>query len=71
MNLTGGTAVMQDCMHSISDHLRADDKDVREVAVIDRRNSLDQKRTPLVVGELIDVPNQINLPILDESVGQR
>ena len=71
VNLTGGTAVMQDCMHSISGYLRAENKSVREVAVIDRRNAAEQKKTPLTVGELIDVPSQINLPQLDESAIQR
>jgi len=71
VNLTGGTAVMQDCMHSISDYLRAADKTAREVAVIDRRDSAEQKKTPLVVGELIEVPCPVNLPELDESAAQR
>jgi hypothetical protein len=71
VNLTGGTAVMQDCMHSISDYLRAADKTAREVAVIDRRDSTEQKKTPLVVGELIEVPCPVNLPELDESAAQR
>jgi hypothetical protein len=71
VNLTGGTAVMQDCMHSISDYLRAADKTAREVAVIDRRYSTEQKKTPLVVGELIEVPCPVNLPELDESAAQR
>jgi len=71
VNLTGGTAVMQDCMHSISDYLRAADKIAREVAVIDRRDSAEQKKTPLVVGELIEVPCPVNLPELDESAAQR
>lgn len=67
VNLTGGTAVMQDCMHSIYDHLRAVGQNVREVAVIDRRNSAEQKRAPLVVGELVHVPCSLNLLELDES----
>jgi hypothetical protein len=71
VNLTGGTAVMQDCMHSLSDRLRADGKATREVAVIDRRDSAEQKRAPLVVGELIEVPCPVNLPELDESAPQR
>jgi len=71
VNLTGGTTAMQDCMHSICSQLRADGKNVREVAVIDRRNSAEQKRTPLVVGELIEVPCPGNLPELDESLKQR
>jgi hypothetical protein len=56
VNLTGGTTVMQDCVRSLADNLRAQKKPVREVAVIDRRNPDDQKRAPLVVGELIEVP---------------
>lgn len=54
-NLTGGTTVMQDCMRSLADNLRAQEKSVREVAVIDRRSAEDQKRSPLVVGELIEI----------------
>lgn len=71
VNLTGGTAAMQDCMHALSGRLRADGKAVREVAVIDRRDSAEQKRAPLVVGELIEVPCPVNLPELDESAAQR
>jgi hypothetical protein len=71
VNLTGGTAVMQDCMHSLSARLRADGKAVREVAVIDRRDSAEQRRAPLVVGELIEVPCPVNLPELDESSSQQ
>lgn len=67
VNLTGGTSVMQDCMHSISSRLRAEDKHVREVAVIDKRDVAEQKRTPLVVGELIEVPSPLQLSKLDEK----
>jgi hypothetical protein len=56
VNLTGGTTVLQDCVRSVADILRDQDKPVREVAVIDRRDATDQKRTPLVVGELVEVP---------------
>jgi hypothetical protein len=55
VNLTGGTTVMQDCVRSLAETLRAQAKSVREVAVIDRRSPEEQKRTPLVVGELIEV----------------
>lgn len=55
VNLTGGTTVMQDCVRTLADNLRDQDKSVREVAVIDRRRPEDQKRSPLVVGELIEV----------------
>ena len=54
-NLTGGTTALQDCVRSVADILRAQDKAVREVAVIDRRPADDQKRSPLVVGELVEV----------------
>jgi hypothetical protein len=56
VNLTGGTTVMQDCVRSLADNLRSQQKSVREVAVIDRRSHEDQKRSPLVVGELIEIP---------------
>lgn len=56
VNLSGGTTVLQDCVRSVADLLRAQNKDVREVAVIDRREADEQKRTPLVVGELVEVP---------------
>jgi hypothetical protein len=56
VNLTGGTTVMQDCVRSLADNLRSQNRGVREVAVIDRRSPEDQKRAPLVVGELIEVP---------------
>src|SRR5690606_8647320 len=68
VNLTGGTSAMQDCMQSLSNRLRAAAKTVREVAVIDKRHSAEQKRTPLVVGELIEVPSPQLLPELDENV---
>ena len=67
VNLTGGTSAMQDCMQSLSNRLRAAAKTVREVAVIDKRHSAEQKRTPLVVGELIEVPSPQLLPELDEN----
>ena len=56
VNLTGGTTVMQDCVRSVADILRDSEKAVREVAVVDRRNPEEQKRSPLVVGELVEVP---------------
>lgn len=56
VNLTGGTTVLQDCVRSVADILRRDGKQVREVAAIDRRDILEQRRTPLVVGELVEVP---------------
>ena len=56
VNLTGGTTVLQDCVKSVADILRRNGKNVREVAAIDRRDILEQRRTPLVVGELVEVP---------------
>lgn len=56
INLTGGTTVMQDCVRSLADRLRILKKATREVAVIDRRVESEQKRTPLALGELIEVP---------------
>lgn len=55
VNLTGGTTVLQDCIKSVADTLRRDGKSVREVAAIDRRDILEQRRNPLVVGELVEV----------------
>ena len=55
INLTGGTTALQDCVRSVADILRAQHRAVREVAVIDRRPTHDQKRSPLVVGELVEV----------------
>ncbi len=55
VNLSGGTAAMQDCVASLAAILRREGKTVREVAAIDRRDALEQKRAPLVVGELIEV----------------
>jgi len=55
INLTGGTTALQDCVRSVAILLRAENKAVREVAVIDRRDADDQRRTPLVVGELVEV----------------
>ncbi len=57
INLTGGTTALQDCVRSVADILRRDGKNAREVAVIDRRDIIEQRRSPLVVGELIEVPS--------------
>ena len=56
VNLTGGTTVLQDCVRSVADILRGEGKAVREVAAIDRRDLLEQRRDPLFVGEVIEVP---------------
>ncbi len=56
VNLTGGTTALQDCVRSVADILRARQATVREVAIIDRRPLDDQRRSPLLVGELIEVP---------------
>lgn len=56
INLTGGTTVLQDCVRSVADILRSEGKNVREVAAIDRRDIIEQRRAPLVVGELVEVP---------------
>lgn len=65
INLTGGTTALQDCVRSVADILRAQQDPnsnahpliaVREVAVVDRRTPEEQKRVPLVVGELVEVP---------------
>jgi hypothetical protein len=56
VNLSGGTAAMQDCVGNLAVLLRRDGKNVCEVAAIDRRELLEQRRAPLVVGELIEVP---------------
>jgi len=56
VNLTGGTTALQDCVRSVADVLRARDKNVREVAVIDRRDAEEQRRSPLVVGALVEIP---------------
>ena len=56
VNLTGGTTALQDCVRSVADVLRARQIEVREVAVIDRRGADEQKRVPLAVGELVEVP---------------
>lgn len=55
INLTGGTTALQDCVRSVADVLRSQHKKVREVAVIDRRSPDEQRRVPLVVGELVEV----------------
>ncbi|HEX8550394.1 MAG TPA: hypothetical protein VF681_02445 [Abditibacteriaceae bacterium] len=57
VNLTGGTTALQDCVRSVADILRGQDKAIREVAVVDRRETIEQKRSPLVLGELVEVPS--------------
>jgi hypothetical protein len=57
INLTGGTTALQDCVRSVADILRRDNRAAREVAAIDRRDVIEQRRSPLVVGELIEVPS--------------
>ena len=56
INLSGGTLVLQDCARSIADALRRAGKCAREIAVVDRRTPDEQRRVPLVVGELVEVP---------------
>ncbi len=56
VNLTGGTTVLQDCIKSVADILRRNEKQVSEIAVIDRRDLPEQRRAPLVIGELVEVP---------------
>ena len=56
VNLTGGTTALQDCVRSVADILRRDGKPVREIASIDRRDIIEQRRSPLVVGELMEIP---------------
>jgi hypothetical protein len=56
VNLTGGTTALQDCVRSVGEILRERGSHVREVAVIDRRVPDEQKRMPLVLGELVEVP---------------
>ena len=56
INLTGGTTALQDCVRSVADILRREGKPVREVAAVDRRDVVEQRRSPLVVGELVEVP---------------
>lgn len=56
VNLSGGTVVLQDCARSVADALRRARKPTREVAVLDRRTPDEQRRVPLVVGELLEVP---------------
>jgi hypothetical protein len=57
VNLTRSTTAMQDCVRSLAERLRAAATEVREVAVIDRRETEEQKRNPLSLGHLIEVPN--------------
>lgn len=56
INLTGGTTVLQDCARSVADALRRGGQGAREIAVVDRRDYLEQRRAPLVLGELVEVP---------------
>jgi hypothetical protein len=51
VNLTGGTTVMQDALKQLAQLLGA-----REVAVVDRRPPEAQRRKPLVIGELVELP---------------
>lgn len=50
-NLAGGTTVMQDAIKCLADSLGAS-----EVAVVDRRPPGEQRESPLVVAELVEVP---------------
>ena len=56
VNLTGGTTVLQDCARSVAGALRQSGHSAREIAIVDRRDILEQRRAPLVVGELVEVP---------------
>ena len=57
VNLTGGTTVLQDCARCVVGALRASGQGAREIAVVDRRDYLEQRRAPLVMGELVEVPS--------------
>ena len=56
INLTGGTTVLQDCARTVAHTLRAQGQSAREIAIVDRRDVLEQRRAPLVMGELVEVP---------------
>lgn len=56
VNISGGTTESQECVKSVAEILRRDGKNVREVVAIDRRDLLEQRRAPLTLGELVEVP---------------
>lgn len=55
INLTGGTTAMQWVMQAVYEALKAENFNVKRVAFIDRRDSLDQRKNPFVVGELFEI----------------
>ena len=55
VNITGGTTAMQYAAEHLGRHLKRYGTAVRRVALVDRRDILDQRQNPYVVGELVEL----------------
>lgn len=55
INLTGGTTAMQWVMQAVYETFKNNNFEVKRVAFIDRRDSLEQKKNPFVLGELYKI----------------
>lgn len=55
INLTGGTTAMQWVMQAIYETLKTENFNVKRVAFIDRRDSLEQRKNPFVIGEIYEI----------------
>ena len=55
INLTGGTTAMQWAMQTAYEKLLKNSINVKRIAFVDRRPSVEQQANPYVLGELLDV----------------
>ncbi|MFZ5952057.1 MAG: hypothetical protein ACOYXC_15220 [Candidatus Rifleibacteriota bacterium] len=55
INLTGGTTAMQWIMQAIYENLKNKKHFVRRVAFIDRRDAVEQRKSPYVIGEIFEI----------------
>lgn len=54
-NITGGTTAQQFAVQAIYEKAKELKKTVRRIALIDRRDALEQRNTPYIVGEKIEL----------------
>ncbi len=59
INLTGGTTAMQWAMQTAYEKLLKENQNVKRIAFVDRRASVEQQTNPYVLGELLNVEELI------------
>lgn len=60
INLTGGTTAMQWAMQTAYENLLKENTNVKRIAFVDRRPTVEQQSNPYVLGELLDVERLIS-----------